>query len=96
MKKLILCKYGEIALKGANRSYFEGLLKRELKKRLSSFGRFKIYMAQSTVYIEPLEENTDIDSAFAAAKNTFGVSAVYRGRENLQSGSKARRQELPF
>lgn len=76
MKKLILCKYGEIALKGANRSYFEGLLKRELKKRLSSFGRFKIYMAQSTVYIEPLEENTDIDSAFAAAKNTFGVSAA--------------------
>lgn len=76
MKKIILCKYGEIALKGANRAYFENLLKRELKKRLRSFGRFKISSAQSTVYIEPLEDGTDMDGAFSEAKNTFGVSAA--------------------
>ncbi len=73
---MILCKYGEIALKGANRAYFETLLKRELKRRLRGYGKFKIYSAQSTVYIEPLSDDADVDSAFSAAKNTFGVSAA--------------------
>ena len=68
MKKIILCKFGEIALKGANRAYFEKLLKVELKKRLRNFGKFKIYSAQSTVYIEPLEDGCDMDAAFGAAK----------------------------
>ena len=81
MKKIILCKFGEIALKGANRGYFEKLLKVELKKRLRSFGKFKIYSAQSTVYIEPLEDGCDMDAAFGAAKNTFGVSAVQMALE---------------
>jgi len=81
MKKIILCKFGEIALKGANRGYFEKLLKVELKKRLHTFGKFKIYSAQSTVYIEPLEEGCDMDAAFGAAKNTFGVSAVQMALE---------------
>jgi len=81
MKKIILCKFGEIALKGANRAYFEKLLKVELKKRLRNFGSFKIYSAQSTVYIEPLEDGCDMDAAFSAAKNTFGVSAVQMALE---------------
>ncbi len=81
MKKIILCKFGEIALKGANRAYFEKLLKVELKKRLRNFGKFKIYSAQSTVYIEPLEDGCDMDAAFGAAKNTFGVSAVQMALE---------------
>jgi thiamine biosynthesis protein ThiI len=81
MKKIILCKFGEIALKGANRAYFEKLLKVELKKRLRNFGSFKIYSAQSTVYIEPLEDTCDMDAAFGAAKNTFGVSAVQMALE---------------
>ena len=81
MKKIILCKFGEIALKGANRAYFEKLLKVELKKRLRSFGKFKIYSAQSTVYIEPLEDGCDMDAAYNSAKNTFGVSAVQMALE---------------
>ncbi len=81
MKKIILCKFGEIALKGANRAYFEKLLKVELKKRLRSFGKFKIYSAQSTVYIEPMEETCDMDAAYDSAKNTFGVSAVQMALE---------------
>lgn len=81
MKKIILCKFGEIALKGANRAHFEKLLKVELKKRLRNYGRFKIYSAQSTVYIEPLSEDCDMDSAYRAAKNTFGISAIQMALE---------------
>lgn len=81
MKEIILCKYGEITLKGANRSHFEHLLKNELARRTAQFGKFKIYYIQSTAYIEPLEETCDITEAYEAAKNTFGVSAVSRAIE---------------
>ena len=81
MKEIILCKYGEITLKGANRSHFEHLLKNELTRRTAQFGKFKIYYIQSTAYIEPLEEPCDITGAYEAAKNTFGVSAVSRAIE---------------
>ena len=60
MKEIILCKYGEISLKGANRAYFEKLLRDMLKRRTAPFGSFKIYSLQSTVYIEPLDENADV------------------------------------
>lgn len=78
MKEIILCKYGEISLKGANRSYFEKLLRELLKKRTAPFGDFRIYSLQSTVYIEPENENADTEGAYRAAKNTFGISAITR------------------
>ena len=39
-KELILCKYGEIVLKGLNRGYFEDLLQKELVRRLRGCGNF--------------------------------------------------------
>ena len=39
MKEILLCKYGEIILKGANRRYFEDMLERQLK-RPSDFERY--------------------------------------------------------
>ena len=33
MKEVILCKYGEIVLKGNNRNQFESLLMKELRRR---------------------------------------------------------------
>ena len=81
MKEIILCKYGEISLKGANRSYFEKMLRDMLKRRTAPYGNFKIYSLQSTVYIEPLDENADVDSAYRVAKNTFGISAINRAIE---------------
>ena len=53
MREILLCKYGEIVLKGANRKYFEDLLCREMKKRVAGYGDFDVYRAQSTIYIEP-------------------------------------------
>ncbi|MBQ0125965.1 MAG: tRNA 4-thiouridine(8) synthase ThiI [Clostridiales bacterium] len=81
MREIILCKYGEIALKGANRAYFEDLLRKNLKRRVGKFGKFSIYALQSTVYIEPQSEDCDIASAYEAAKATFGVVAVSRAYE---------------
>ena len=81
MREIILCKYGEIALKGANRAFFETLLRKNLARRVSKYGKFNIYALQSTVYIEPKDEMCDISSAYEEAKNTFGVVAVSRAYE---------------
>ena len=78
MKELVLCKYGEISLKGANRSHCEKLLRDLIKKRTAPFGCVRIYSMHSTVYIEPENEEADVSGAYKAAKNTFGISAVTR------------------
>lgn len=36
MKEIILVKYGEIALKGLNKSTFEDMLQKNIKRRLKS------------------------------------------------------------
>ena len=51
IKEILLCKYGEIVLKGANRKYFEDMLCREMKKRAKAYGDLDMYRAQSTSYI---------------------------------------------
>ena len=77
-KEILLCKYGEIVLKGANRKYFEDMLCREMKKRAKNYGAFDIYRAQSTIYIEPKDEYADMDGMFLAAQKVFGIVAISR------------------
>ena len=77
-KELILCKYGEIVLKGLNRGYFEDLLQKELERRLRGCGNFKVYKEQSTAYIEPVDESADIEEALERAKTVFGFATVTR------------------
>lgn len=78
IKEILLCKYGEIVLKGANRKYFEDMLCREMKKRAKAYGDFDIYRAQSTIYIEPLNDMADVDGMFIAASKVFGIVAISR------------------
>ena len=78
MQEIILCKYGELILKGSNRYTFEAMLTKEIKRRVNQFGKFKVYHAQSTIYIEPLDEFADIDGAYECAKKIFGIIGVGR------------------
>ena len=78
MKEVILCKYGEVVLKGLNKSWFEGLMLRELKRRLEKHGRFEVRAAQSTVSCEPLDGEADFEGAYEDAKKVFGFVAVSR------------------
>ena len=81
MKEIILCKYGEIALKGANRASFEKKLVDELKFRASFCGQFAITRSQSVIYITPKNDEADIDAMFEAASRTFGIIALGRAAE---------------
>ncbi len=81
MKEILLCKYGEVALKGLNRSHFEKIMQRSLDKRLKTVGNFKLWSAQSTLYVTPETEDDDIDLALDIARKTFGIILVSRAVE---------------
>ena len=81
MKEIFLCKYGELALKGLNKGQFESSLVKEIKHRVSRFGKFDVRRAQSTIYVEPLEEITDSDEVFAELLKIFGIATVCRAAE---------------
>ncbi len=78
MNEILLIKNGELALKGLNRGTFEDALVKNLRYRLKKLGQFQIRKAQSTVYIEPLNETADLDAAVDAVSRVFGISAFSR------------------
>ena len=78
MKEILLIKNGEIALKGLNRNTFESILIKNIRFRLKDLGKFNIRIAQSTVYIEPLEENIDFETAVERIRKIFGIAVFSR------------------
>ncbi len=78
MHEIILCKLGEIVLKGLNRHSFEMKLMSNIRRRTQRYGRFKIYSRQSTIYVEPVEESCDLDAAYDTCKKVFGIIAIAR------------------
>ncbi len=98
IKEVILCKYGEIVLKGANRASFESLLLKEIKKRAHAYGKFQVTHAQSALYIEPLDDACDMDGMFEAAKKVFGIVGVGRAavtEKNMEAILATAREYLP-
>ena len=63
MHEMILCKLGEVVLKGLNRRSFEMKLMSNLRRRTARFGRFRVYSKQSTIYVEPAGEACDLDAS---------------------------------
>ena len=78
MNEIILCKLGEVVLKGLNRRSFEMKLMSNIRRRTARFGKFRIYSKQSTIYVEPTEETCDLSGAYAACKQVFGIIAIAR------------------
>lgn len=82
-KEVILLKYGELILKGLNKSKFEGQMINDLSKKLKKVGDYKITKAQSTVYVVPdnLDTAENIGKAYDECKKLFGISALCRACE---------------
>lgn len=98
ISEVILCKYGEIVLKGANRQTFESALVKELRRRASPYGSFKIYFKQSTIYVEPRDEMCDTDGMYEEAKRVFGIIAVNRAavcEKTMEDIVRTAREYLP-
>lgn len=98
IQEVILCKFGEVVLKGANRQSFESQLIKELRRRASPYGVFKIYFKQSIVYVEPTDELCDMDGMYEAAKKVFGIVGVNRSavcEKNMESIVALAKEYLP-
>ena len=96
--EVILCKYGEIVLKGSNRNVFETKLVKEIRRRLYPLGAFRVWYGQSIIYIEPLSDACDMDAAYEAAKKVFGVIGVTRAavcEKNMEAIRAAAQSFLP-
>ena len=78
MNEIILAKMGELALKGLNRSTFESILVKNIRRRLADLGSFEIRKAQSVITIEPKESSIDLDEAVARVRQVFGIVALSR------------------
>ena len=78
MTDIILLKQGEMVLKGLNKHRFDQILQNNIRYRLKGFGKFKVYSRQSIVYVEPLNDDSDVDGAFEALKTVFGVITLTR------------------
>ena len=74
----LLLKLGEVVLKGQNRRAFEDRLTSNVRRRLKGLGSFQIYLRQSTIYVEPVSESCDMDAAWTACGQVFGVVSVAR------------------
>ena len=70
---IILLKYGEISLKGLNRPMFEKQLLANVAKALAPLGKFSIRKSQSTVYVEPLGDDIDMQAATERLSKVFGI-----------------------
>jgi len=70
---IILLKYGEISLKGLNRPMFERQLISNVAKALAPLGKFSVRKSQSTIYVEPLEDNADTELAVERLSKVFGI-----------------------
>ena len=78
MQEVILCKLGELVLKGLNRQKFEDRLKNELAARLASCGACVVESRQSTMYIVPRDAAFDLARAEELCGRVFGIVALCR------------------
>lgn len=76
MKKVLLVKYGEIAMRGKNRYLVENRLITTIINRLRPYEGYRVYKEQGRILV--LNENTDVDydTVVPLVVNILGVTAV--------------------
>lgn len=74
MEKVVLVRYGEIALKGLNRTYFENVLKNNIAKKLKKYNDVILKKAQSRIEIHFTLSNED--EIIESIKNIFGIAYI--------------------
>ena len=77
-QEIFLLKLGEVVLKGQNRQSFEDKLLANVRRRVKNCGSFQCSLRQSTIYVEPQGEDCDMEAAWDACRQVFGIAAVAR------------------
>ena len=69
MNKTVIVKYGEIALKGKNRSFFENVLVRNMRRALEGM-EYKLFKTHGRIFIDDVD---DIEEAVDRLSKVFGL-----------------------
>ncbi len=75
MKEIILVKYGEIILKGGNRSRFERILMDNIRNAVKNIDDIKMRIMQATIYVEPSDPEK-LDLICERLSLVFGIVSV--------------------
>lgn len=89
MDKVISVSFGEVALKGQNRYFFENKLVRNIKRITKGMGLTKVYKEQSKIYIEAEEDYHD--ELIKRLRRIFGIvniSPCYRIEKDIDEIKK--------
>lgn len=84
LDKVVSVSFGELALKGLNRSFFENKLVKHVKNATRDLEKPRVYKEQGKLYIEANESN--IDEIINQVKKVFGivlVSPCYRVEKDI-------------
>jgi len=80
LTEVILIKNGELALKGLNRSTFEQVMVKNIRRAVKNIGEVDIFRSQSTVRVCPKTDGP-IDPYVDAISRVFGIAALSRACE---------------
>ena len=89
LDKVVSVSFGEIALKGNNRIFFENKLVKHIKGAIKDLGRNRVYKEQSKIYIDTQGES--IDMVVNRLKKVFGIvyiSPCYRVEKDIEEMKK--------
>lgn len=76
MKKVLLVKYGEIALRGNNRYLFEANIIKCIKARVKNLGQYSVIKEQGRLLVECIDGDVDYETIIPIIIKIFGIVAV--------------------
>ncbi|MGV8145580.1 MAG: tRNA uracil 4-sulfurtransferase ThiI [Alkaliphilus sp.] len=74
MERVVIVRYGEIVLKGANRGFFEDKLVSRIKNQLKNYVGIRVYKKNSLIYIDG--DNHNEKEIIKKIKKIFGVILI--------------------
>ena len=88
---LLVIRFSEIFLKGANRPSFLALLEQNLKRALRELPGFSVVRGHTRCFVRALDEDSDLPLALDRVRRVFGVASVSLAREidrNIEAMSR--------
>jgi thiamine biosynthesis protein ThiI len=92
--KLLLVKYGEIALKGKNKSFFIDALVKQIKSALYKTGKYKVRVVQGRIFVSYDGETAEVIERLRRVFGIVGISPVTETASELEAIKEQVLQQL--
>lgn len=79
-KNVLIVRYGEVALKGNNKPYFEKMLIARIRRLLKQFSGVNVYRHEGLIYIK-YDTSNDTDKLIKKTSQIFGVDTISPAKE---------------